>query len=95
MPTQKPHFELTLNTAVPGSILNTNIRRKPTDFNGIKLTDDQRELVSRLAVSTFTAMANNGHTFESCLSAIYLTGFENGQAVAKEAQERKESGRAG
>ena len=50
-------------------------------------------MISRIAMSTFIAMANKGHTFEACLSSIYLTGLEHGVAGIRELDEEKENAR--
>ena len=44
----------------------------------IRLNEEQREFAEGLALSIFTEMTNAGHTFQSALCAIYLSGLKHG-----------------
>ena len=48
------------------------------------LTSKQKALISELALEIFTDMANCNHTFESCLSAVYLSGMAMGAGALRE-----------
>ena len=86
---KKNLYELTLSYAHLGSNLLTKSAPAPLDFTKKAMTPDQREVISKIAMSTFVAMANKGHTFESCLSSIYLTGLEHGVSGIRELDKEK------
>lgn len=86
--------EFVLSYAHLGSNLLSRPIPAPRDFSAKEMTADQREMISRIAMSTFVAMANKGHTFEACLSSIYLTGLEHGVAGIRELDEEKANDKA-
>ncbi len=57
---------------------------KPLGFSSLPMSTEQREGLDRLALETFASMANCGHGFTACLSALLLTGMQWGQAIARE-----------
>ena len=76
-------LDTTLVTHFRGAMVSSGNRRTPMGFGRMKMTHEQAELVSRLAMSTFVEMVNNGHTFDAAISAVYMTGFENAAMASR------------
>lgn len=49
--------------------------RPPKGFGSMEMSEDQQRLLQRLAIETFTSMANDGHPLANCLAAVMLTGM--------------------
>lgn len=52
-------------------------QRTPRGFGVMPVTDEQREMLERLAVEIFTDMTNAGHTFQAALLAVYFSGVQH------------------
>ena len=50
----------------------------------VRLPDDQRECIERIALAIFTDMVNSGATLQETLAAVYLSGSENALAAYRE-----------
>ena len=58
--------------------------RTPRGMTRTTMPEDQREFLDNYAISIFTDCVNAGHTFQAALSAIYLSGLQNGLELAKD-----------
>lgn len=48
---------------------------RPAGFATITVEPDQAEHLNRVAIETFTAMSNAGHSFADCLGSVLMTGM--------------------
>lgn len=55
--------------------------RTPSRMSRITLPDGQRQFLDRYAIEIFTDCVNAGQTFQAALSALYLSGLQNGIAL--------------
>lgn len=56
--------------------------RLPAKFSRMEMTTEQREFLDNFALGIFADCVNNGLTFQATVSALYLSGLENGMAIA-------------
>ncbi len=52
-------------------------RRMPRGFGAMPVTNEQRELLERLALDIFADMTNAGQTFQAALAAVYFSGMQH------------------
>ena len=58
--------------------------RQPYGFDSMECTNEQRAALEQVAIDTFTSMVNAGHTFQSALGAVYLSGIHHAIDTTKE-----------
>lgn len=58
----------------PGGLL-------PRGMTRTRLTEEQAYFLDRFALSIFTDCVNAGRTFQEAITAVYLSGMENGIAA--------------
>lgn len=63
----------------------------PRRMTKMRLSADQATFVEQFALSIFTDCVNAGRTFQAAITACYLSGLQNGLALA--AAQAKEAGR--
>lgn len=77
-------MENTIKTRAPGSILNNNRPYNPPNYAKLRMSREQAELLERIALDVFTTMVNHGHTFQSALASVYLTGLTDATELRNE-----------
>jgi hypothetical protein len=57
---------------------------RPKSMTSVPLSGEGRAALESMVLSVFTDMTNAGRTFQSALSAVYLTGLQHGSAISEE-----------
>ena len=87
MPRTKRQRNAELQPYFPGSVIrNLNPCRAPLGYESVQLTPELSALISREALGVFTDTANQGHSFERCLSSVMLTGMAYAAGAISESE---------
>ena len=76
--------DVKLNTVFPGSWLSKRRGRVHPSMSTIRIDQEVAQTISEIAAGVFADVVNEANTFESALSAIYLTGFLHAAELSKD-----------
>ena len=72
------------------SFMTRKAKPKPKNMEEIEVDPRCKEIMSKIALDIFADMSNANYSFQSALTAIYMSGLQHGQFLGKQKKTGKD-----